>query len=230
VREAKSRYLLDIRLLPNQSEAAVRRAMTRLFRREGLPEVIRVDNGAPFAGPKAALGLSVLSVWWLRLGIRVEFTRKAHPSDNGAHEQMHARYKAEVLQLCAAHRQALQRRTNRWRQDYNQHRPHEALGQKTPAQCYRPSARPMPRELLSAQHSKGAALCQVNAKGEIRWHHRQRLVGRAFAGQCIALLPMSDHHCTVHLGNLLIGELHLKDQAGMRPAQWSRLPSSPLRV
>jgi transposase InsO family protein len=230
VREARSRYLLEIRLLPNQSETAVRRAMTRLFKREGLPEAIRVDNGAPFGGPKAALGLSVLSVWWLRLGIRVEFTRRARPADNGAHEQMHGCYKAEVLQTPAAHRQALQRRTNRWRRDYNQRRPHEALGQKTPAQYYRPSPRPMPRQLPNPQHPKGAALCLVNAKGEIRWHHRQRLIGRAFAGQRIALLPLGKHHHAVHLGKLLIGQLHRNDQAGMRPAQWSRLPSSPIKA
>lgn len=87
IRDAKSRYLLDIRLLPNQSDAAVRRAMANLFKREGLPTAIRVDNGAPFGG-KGALGLTRLSVWWLLLGIRVEFTRRARPGDNAAHEQI----------------------------------------------------------------------------------------------------------------------------------------------
>lgn len=88
VRDMRSRFVLAVELLPNQSEAGVRRALLPIFRRYGLPKALRVDNGAPFGG-KGALGLSRLSVWWLRLGIAVEFTRRAHPQDNGAHEQMH---------------------------------------------------------------------------------------------------------------------------------------------
>ena len=75
VRDLFSRYVLAVVLLPNQSDAAVRRAMVQIFRRYGLPKIIRVDNGAPFGG-KGALGLSRLSVWWLRLGIVVEFVRQ----------------------------------------------------------------------------------------------------------------------------------------------------------
>jgi len=108
VREATRRYLLEIRLLADQSDTGVRQAMTRLFRREGLPRIIRVDNGAPFGG-KGALGLSRLSVWWLRLGIRVEFTRRARPGDNAAHEQMHGRYQAEIVAQPAQERRAAQR-------------------------------------------------------------------------------------------------------------------------
>ena len=95
VRDLFSRYVLAVVLLPNQSDAAVRRAMVQIFRRYGLPKIIRVDNGAPFGG-KGALGLSRLSVWWLRLGIVVEFVRPAHPEDNGAHEQMHRVLRADV--------------------------------------------------------------------------------------------------------------------------------------
>ncbi len=77
VRDLFSRFILAVVLLPNQSDMAVRRALKRVFRRYGLPKTIRVDNGAPFGG-KGALGLSRLSVWWLRLGIAVEFIRRAH--------------------------------------------------------------------------------------------------------------------------------------------------------
>ena len=68
VRDLKSRFLLDVRLLGNQSDTHTRRALTRVFRRYGLPKVIRVDNGPPFGGV-GPRGLSRLSVWWRRLGI-----------------------------------------------------------------------------------------------------------------------------------------------------------------
>jgi len=128
VRDLHSRFVLAVVLLPKPSDAAVRQALRRVFRRSGLPEVIRVDNGAPFGG-KGALGLSRLSVWWLRLGIAVEFTRPAHPQDNGGHEQMHRVLKADTATPPAPSLRAQGRRIAAWLTSYNQERPHEALGQ-----------------------------------------------------------------------------------------------------
>lgn len=229
VREAKSRYLLEIRLLPDQSDGAARRAMTRIFRRHGLPAVIRVDNGAPFGG-KGALGLSRLSVCWLRLGIRVEFTRRARPGDNAAHEQMHGCYKAEALDPPAGDRRAQQRRTDRWRHDYNHHRPHEALGQQPPARAYQPSKRRWPQRRPALHYPQSFAVRRVRPHGDIKWQGRLRFVGRAFVGETLGLKRLSPHHWAVQLGPLLIGQLHAKDAPGMRPARWQRLPDKPLKV
>lgn len=113
VRDVFSRFVLTAALLPNQSDAAVRRAMRQVFRRYGLPKAIRVDNGAPFGG-RGALGLSRLSVWWLRLGIAVEFIRRAHPQDNAAHEQMHRIFKADAASPPAGTFRAQKRRTSAW--------------------------------------------------------------------------------------------------------------------
>ena len=229
VREATRRYLLEIRLLADQSDTGVRQAMTRLFRREGLPRIIRVDNGAPFGG-KGALGLSRLSVWWLRLGIRVEFTRRARPGDNAAHEQMHGRYQAEIVAQPAQERRAAQRQTDRWRRDYNYRRPHEALGQETPARSYHPSPRPWPFQLPLVSYPKTWPVRRVRSHGDIKWQGRLRFVGRAFVGESIGLKPLGAQKCGVYLGALLIGELYATDYTGMRPAHWQRLPSKPLRL
>jgi transposase InsO family protein len=131
VRDLKSRFLLDIRLVPSQTYEAIRPALQRLFRRYGLPRAIRVDNGPPFGG-SSPRGLSRLAVWWRRLGIKVNYGRPAHPEDNAAHEQMHGLYQAEVANYPADHRTALQRRSDRWRAQYNHVRPHEALGLRPP--------------------------------------------------------------------------------------------------
>ena len=77
-RDQFSRYSIGIKLMADKNEPSVRKAMARWFRRYGLPRVIRVDNGPPFGGT-GPRGLSRLSVWWLRLGIQVEFTRPARP-------------------------------------------------------------------------------------------------------------------------------------------------------
>src|SRR5213083_1485667 len=111
VRDLFSRYLLGIRLLRHRYEP-VRQYFQQLFVRCGKPKIIRVDHGPPFAGD-GALDLSRLSAWWLRLGIGVEFTGRARPQDNAAHEQMHRVYKAEVASPPAATPRGQQWRTTR---------------------------------------------------------------------------------------------------------------------
>jgi len=181
-----SRYGLCLRLLPNQNDAGAQRIFQRLFRQRGLPNIIRVDNGSPFAG-KGALGLSRLSVWWLRLGIRVEFTRRARPGDNAGHEQFHGCYQREVVAAGGPARGLLQRRSDRWLADYNQDRPHEALRQRTPAEVYRPSRRPYPQGLTPLVYPKVWAVRRVRNRGHIKWQGRLRFVGRAFVGQSLGL-------------------------------------------
>src|SRR5258708_27581470 len=95
-----------------------------------------MDNGSPF-GTVGPAGFSRLSAWWAALGIRVEFIAPGHAEQNGGHEQMHRVMKAETARPTSVHRRAQQRRTDRWVKGYNQIRPHEALGQRPPAELYR---------------------------------------------------------------------------------------------
>lgn len=222
VRDLFSRYGLCLQLLPNQDDQSVRRVMTRLFQERGIPKAIRVDNGSPFGG-KGALGLSRLSVWWLRLGIRVEFTRRARPGDNAAHEQFHGCYQQEVVAAGGTRdRRAMQRRSSRWLADYNQQRPHEALGQRTPAQVYRPSHRPYPKVLPPLVYPKPWAARRVRNRGHIKWRGHLRFIGRAFVGQTVGLQPLDHASHAVYLGKLLIGHLQEQDPSGFRPAHWRR--------
>ncbi len=223
VRDLFSRYVLCLHLLPNQDDRAVRRSFQRLFRTHGLPEIIRVDNGSPFGG-KGALGLSRLSVWWWRLGIRVEFIRRARPGDNAGHEQFHGCYQREVVALGAPHRRAMQRRSTRWMNRYNQERPHEALGQRIPASLYRPSRRSYPEGLPPLRYPAGWEIRYVRNRGHIKWKKRLRFIGRAFVGQTVGLQPLEPSLHAIHLGKLLIGYLHDQDPGGMRPARWHRPP------
>src|SRR2546426_8126936 len=110
-----------------------------------MPQAIRTDNGAPFASPAVA-GLSRLAVWWIKLGIVPERIAAGHLEQNGRHERMHRTLKQEAAQPPAANRREQQRALDRFRQEYNQVRPHEALGQ-TPASLYEPSPRKFPAQV-----------------------------------------------------------------------------------
>jgi len=217
VRDVFSRFVLTAALLPNQSDAAVRRAMRQVFRRYGLPKAIRVDNGAPFGG-RGALGLSRLSVWWLRLGIAVEFIRRAHPQDNAAHEQMHRIFKADAASPPAGTFRAQKRRTSAWIKCYNYERPHEALGQRVPGRIYWPSNQPMPKQLPKVNYPRAWDTRRVRNRGHIKWRGRERFIGRAFVGELVGLKKMAEGIHEVYLDSHLIGLLYDQDLAGMRPA------------
>ena len=178
-------------------------------------------KGAPFGG-NGALGLSRLSVWWLRLGIAVDFIRPAHPQDNGAHEQMHRVFQAEVADPPAKSVAAQNRRNQAWIRSYNQERPHEALGQQVPGELYRPSVRRMPQQLKAASYPRDWKVRRMRNRGHIKWKGRQRFIGRAFVGELVGLKTMSDGIHEVYLERHLLGLLYDRDPTGMRPASIAR--------
>ena len=222
IRDLGSRHLLCASIVAEQSDACVRRVMTGVFKSRGLPRVIRVDNGAPFAG-KGSLNLSSLSVWWVRLGIRVEFTRRGKPQDNGAHEQMHRILKAETASPAAANPRAQQRRLDRWRAEYNALRPHEALAGRVPDELYSPSPRPFHVALTSSYPNPWLSRC-VRPNGWIKFQGNLRFIGRAFVRQVIGLQPADQESWNVHLDALLIGTLHQSDGSGSMRATMFRKP------
>jgi transposase InsO family protein len=216
VRDLFSRYGLAVRLLADQRWQPVQAVMKGLFRENGMPEVIRVDNGGPFASNGPA-GLSRLSVWWMRLGIRVEFTRPGHPEDNGAHEQFHRVQKRETAQPPARTPQGQQHRTTVWLKCYNQERPHEALEQCAPLKFYRKSGRRYPQPLPPVKYPIDWTVRQIRSNGEIRWKGRRRFVGEAFVGQPVGLKRLRRGVWGVYFIHLLIGHLHDADAGATRP-------------
>jgi transposase InsO family protein len=136
VRDAYSRFLLAVTVCSTKKRS-VRPVFEQLFRRHGIPKAIQCDNGVPFVSVQARAGLSSLSAWWVSLGIRLIRSRPGCPQDNGGHERMHSDVRADVQAHPAATRQEQQRLIDRWRQEFNHVRPHQALGGKTPAEVYK---------------------------------------------------------------------------------------------
>jgi putative transposase len=141
VRDAHSRYMLAIKVMKAPSLVEVRAVFEALFRRHGLPQVIQCDNGVPFISAVARGGLTRLSVWWISLGIKVQRSRPGCPQDNGGHERMHRDMGDDLQSYPAGNLIAEQRACDRWRQEFNHVRPHEALKGKVPADVYAPSPR-----------------------------------------------------------------------------------------
>ena len=217
VRDLFSRYLLAIRLLPDQQWWRARAVFMRLFGRFGLPRVIRVDNGGPF-GSSGPAGLTRLSAWWTALGIQVEFIAPGQPQQNGAHEQMHRELKADLAAPASSIRRAQQRRTDRWVRYYNGVRPHEALGQRTPTERYRKGRPYRWTKPLPLSYPKRWKVRSVRSNGQIRWQGRLRFVGEAFVGTKVGLKPAGVGQHLVYLAHVPLGELRAADACGLRPS------------
>jgi transposase InsO family protein len=204
VRDAFSRYVLCLQMLGSTRADVVKPAFERLFQSCGLPAVIRVDNGSPFACTSAPAGLSQLSAWWTALGIRVSFSRPAHPQDNGAHERMHADVAAELECDPAASREVQQRAADRWRQIFNEIRPHEALQMKTPANLYSRSPRRF-RGIRSPVYPPTFAVRQVTRTGCVHYLNRTVFVSQSVAGHEVGVQKSRHGKLAVRFYGLSLG-------------------------
>lgn len=216
IKDLYSRYVLSVRALPNQTVEETRRAFTAVFKQYGLPQVIRSDNGSSFASTSAGR-LSRFSVWLMQLQITPEFIAPGHPEQNGSHEQTHWILKNETTRPPASNRQAQQRRFNRWREEYNQLRPHEGLGMRTPQELYKPSWRPFTGLLLQPSYPDSFHVRRVRSSGQIKWQGKLRYISEPLIGQLVGVAPSNNGVHEVFFASRYLGDLHDAEAGGLRP-------------
>lgn len=187
LRDEYSKYVLSISVQWGTSTEGVKKAFQQAFKRYGLPLYIRSDNGAPFACTRAVCGLSSLSVWWMKHGITPNRMDVASPHQNGAHERFHRDIKRDLQQNPAANIAAEQRRFDRWRRFFNNERPHQSLGMKTPAECYSRSQRRYSSKVLSHVYPVGMDYRKVDANGAFCWRGKPHFVSKALTGEFLGL-------------------------------------------
>lgn len=208
-----SHYVLAVRAQPNQQFKHTLYTFRALMRQVGLPEIIRVDHGTPFAS--VGLGrLSQLSVWWIEQGIEVEFTRPASPQDNGSHERMHRDLKAEATAPASANLGAQQRRFERWQYDYNHERPHEALQQQRPAEVYQPSTRRLNEYDKPIVYPPDFEVKTVSESGLLAHEGRNYHIGEAFVGKRVGLRRDDDGQDELYFANVRLGRLRFDAEGG----------------
>jgi transposase InsO family protein len=216
-----SRYLLGLRACGDEQGETVRGRLVRLFRLNGLPDAMLCDNGPPWAASSEATRHTALSVWLMRLGVRILHGRPWHPQTQGKDERFHRTLQADLL---ARHDwpdlPSSQRRFDRFRHIYNHERPHEALGLATPASRYQPSPRAFAGTLPPVEYddlaAQGGAIRQIKSKGELTFRNRFYYVGSAFKGLCVALRPTTrDGIMSVHFAAFELGLIDLRSNPSL---------------
>jgi putative transposase len=122
-----SRYapVVDPRLAYRGSDVVA--TLERVCKEMGYPSAIRVDQGSEFVSRD-------LDLWAYQNHVTLDFSRPGKPTDNAFIEAFNGRLRAECLNThwflsLADAREKLEC----WRRDYNEVRPHGAIGNKTPA-------------------------------------------------------------------------------------------------
>lgn len=217
ISDGHSRYLLRCQGLEGSTGfTTVQPLFIATFREYGLPQAIRTDNGAPFASTGLG-GLSALSVWWVRLGLKLERIEPGQPQQNGRHERMHRTLKAATAQPPHANLRRQQEAFDQFRRDYNQQRPHEALGQRPPAEVYQPASRDYPERLPEQRgYPDEWQKRRVQSSGQIKWKGRNEHITDALAGQEIGLKPVGDGQWELYFEGLRLGHYDER-QCRLRP-------------
>lgn len=207
ISDAHTRFLLKCQIVSRPDGAHVKAQMEVVFREYGLPCALRSDNGPPFAGV-GLRGLSRLSVWWLRLGITPERIAPGKPQQNGRHERMHRTLKQETATPPQDNLRSQQRAFDRFREEYNYDRPHEALGQRPPGSLYVASATSYPEYLPEPVYPEHFERRVVEEHGQFKFRGRRFFLSYALAGEPVGLEPLDDdqlwlvHFCSMPLAIL----------------------------
>ena len=209
IRDDFSRYLLCAQALDDSRTETVRAQMIHVFERHGLPEVLRSDNGAPFAARNSPLGLSRLSAWWLSLGISLDRIPPGRPDQNGGHERMHRDLAWEIETRASQDVATQQAELDVWRRTFNEERPHEAIGMRVPQDVYHTSPRRFDPAAVELEYPREHLVRRVSHSGCVKIHSQLVHVSTALRGQQIGLEPTASDRLSVWYCKLCLGHVDL---------------------
>jgi transposase InsO family protein len=187
-----SRYALELYATGSTRAEPVRERLEGVFRGSGVPQAMLMDHGTPWWNMASGSGWTGLTVWLMRQGIRLYFSAYRHPQTQGKVERFHGSLERALRRRGSPAPEAQQAWLDRFRQEYNQERPHEALGMRTPASLWLPSARAYQPEPPEWEYPAGAEVYRLGVAGQLFLGNRRWEVSRALAHQQVQLIRLQD--------------------------------------
>jgi len=208
VRDECSKFILAIEVPEKGNISCVKAVFEALFRKYGLPEYIRSDNGPPFGNVLNMWGFTKLTVWWISLGIKIDRSAPGHPEHNGSHERMHRDIKKDLQNKIIGDLKQHQKMFDKWKKEFNEVRPHEALGMKTPKECYVKSERKYWGPEVEVDYHGKMKSRMVNDRGFYNWKTKRIFVGNPFSGYYVGVKECEGKWIEVWFNYLKLGEIN----------------------
>ena len=205
-----SRYAVGLYALPTLHGTGVRAALVDCFERYGVPTAMLMDHGSPWWATRNEAGLSALSVFLLKQGIRLRHGRVRHPQTQGKVERFHRTLGERlrwwgVPQDLAGFRHAF----GEFREEYNHIRPHEALGQEPPALHFQASRRVYRPDPDPWEYPSGSDVHRVDHNAMISYAGRRFFIAEALIGEPVACLRLEGRVLVV-FRDMFVRELDLR--------------------
>lgn len=185
--DAHSRYLLRCQVVGRSTAEHVWPVLAAAFHEFGLPKALRSDNGSPFAS-RGAGGLSKLSVKVIKAGVLPERIMPGKPQQNGRLERLHLTLLQDAATPPARSLRQQVRQFKEFQRLYNEERPHQALGNDTPAQHYASSPRCWDGVLREPDYGSEHVVRRVRHNGEIKWQGNTIYITTALIGEPVGLV------------------------------------------
>jgi len=214
-----SRYLVALEQTGTTRSEAVRERLEGAFRSSGLPDALLMDHGVPWWNARSANGWTQLMVWLMKQGVCCYFSGVRHPQTQGKVERFHGSLE-RARNRAGAEQWLTQNWLDNFRYEYNQLRPHEALGMRTPASLWRPSTRVYDPNPQAWDYGTGAELRKVGQQGHIYIGDRRWRVSQALASHMVRLERI-DERVLVYFCRTLVQEI---DLSGERSTAVERSP------
>lgn len=173
IADSYSRFVFSAKGLYGEKFKPTILEFRRVFREFGLPLQIHTDNGSPFGAVQAVKRLTRLAVWFIELGIEPVYSDPASPQQNGRHERMHRDLKGDATRPPGYNLRSQQRKLNKFINEYNYERPHEALDLETPGSIHEYSPRPFKEKIEEWVYPADCEIRRVTKNGALRWKSTQ---------------------------------------------------------
>ncbi|MBZ5707611.1 MAG: integrase core domain-containing protein, partial [Acidobacteriia bacterium] len=213
-----SRYLIVLRAVGSTHREGVQESLMDAFCTHGLPEGMLMDHGTPWWSVHTTGGMTQLSLWLMRQGIALHWSRVRHPQTQGKVERFHGE-----LQRALARRRVLVPDAQAWldefRWEHNHVRPHEALAMQTPAMRWRPSLRRYQPNPPRWEYPQGAKVLKVDSQGKLTLAGENWKISRALAGEWVQVVRI-ESRLLVYYCTTLIREIDLTIQRSTMVERW----------
>ena len=222
-RMADQKYCYPLNIIDDHSRFVIKTAVCQgtanvviptfrhAFEEFGMPDSVLSDNGSQFAGLRQ--GFTQFEKWLMNHDILPIHGRIKHPQTQGKIERFHRAMKDELLRYTVIHDIAdADIQLQKWRDKYNNQRPHEALNMMCPADVYVPSQRIYSDEVKRFEYGGNYHVIKVNSWGYVRFDKRQVYLSDTMIGEYIEFRPNeSGEAFTACYRNFKIAEFSTSD-------------------